>query len=554
MKLARKLLGAALALAMLASLCVPAMAATEEDYWNAYNERWNQGYEAGYAAYGGAGLDALELDLEAAAAAGYTEGFLSGYDSAEWDAAYLQYAYADVNAAITQAGGVPGATNVMMNGACLAFDGVRPENRNGRVMIPMRAICEALGAEVAYDQAARTATITKDGKTVTHVIGTDTMTIQKDGADSTVTMDCASYLKDGTTMVPVRFMAEALECDVSWDGTYKTVVLMDLNALKQTYDAKLTVFNRILKDSSALMEEGKNYSTDERLDVKVTMFDTLNGDKQYGGSLELNGVANRQAANYDVKLDLTDLMEALQERTEPSAEELKMLQLLKVMEFELIYDQENQILYASSPLLKEVFSYSGWVKMSLGDLLGVDMGLLSAQLQDLTMFDFMTLYSGFDGFYAYENLTQMMDAVAAVFGDQNFTKSGSTYTMDMDLEDLMRAVGLSDEEIQQELAYGGIDAFRLQLQVKMTGEDQCDYSLNLQMQDSDLELSAACNKTGMNTDMNLTLHMKNVFEMTMDLKADTKQTSQSVASAPPAGEVVLDLDEMGTDYPQKVLL
>ena len=38
------------------------------------------------------------------------------------------------------------------------------------------------------------------------------------------------------------------------------------------------------------------------------------------------------------------------------------------------------------------------------------------------------------------------------------------------------------------------------------------------------------------------------------LKADTKQTSQSVASAPPAGEVVLDLDEMGTDYPQKVLL
>ena len=74
------------------------------------------------------------------------------------------------------------------------------------------------------------------------------------------------------------------------------------------------------------------------------------------------------------------------------------------------------------------------------------------------------------------------------------------------------------------------------------------------MQDSDLELSAACNKTGMNTDMNLTLHMKNVFEMTMDLKADTKQTSQSVASAPPAGEVVLDLDEMGTDYPQKVLL
>lgn len=112
---------------------------------------------------------------------------------------------------------------------------------------------------------------------------------------------------------PVRFVAEALDCSVSWDGTYKTVVILDLDELRETYDSQLTVFNLLLRDSAAMMEAGKNYATTERMDATVTVFDTLAGDKQYKGSLELEGVQNREAANYDVKVDLTDLMEVLQQ-------------------------------------------------------------------------------------------------------------------------------------------------------------------------------------------------------------------------------------------------
>ena len=149
MKTARKSLGLLLALAMLVSLTIPVSAATVDDYWAAYEAGWSEGYDAGYAAYL-AGDDAtLPIDTDAARQAGYAEGYTAGYDDAIWEQQWAQDEATMVNQDIAAAGGVRGTTKVKVNGACLATGGVRPENQNGRVMIPMRAICEALGAEVA---------------------------------------------------------------------------------------------------------------------------------------------------------------------------------------------------------------------------------------------------------------------------------------------------------------------------------------------------------------------------------------------------------------------
>lgn len=551
MKTARKCLGLLLALTLLVGLAVPAAAATVDDYWTAYDAGWSEGYEAGYAAYLAGGDATLPVDTDAARQAGYVEGYTAGYDDASWEQQWMQNQATTVNQDITAAGGVPGTTNVKVNGACLAFDGVRPENQNGRVMIPMRAICEALGAEVTYDQASRTATITTDGKTITHVIGTDQMTVQMEDESETVQMDCASYLKSSTTMVPVRFVAEALDCSVSWDGTYKTVVILDLDEMQKTYDSQMTVFNLLLSDSEAMMEEGKNYASNERLDATVTVFDTIAGDKQYKGSLELEGVQNREAANYDVKIDLTDLMDVLQQAAEGTMteEDAKVLQMLRVLQFEMIYDQQNQQFYLKSPLFQDAMAYSGWVQVDLEALFGADLGLLMTQTQDMTMFEMMAALSGESGFYSYENLTQMMDAMVMIWGDQNFKQSGNTYTMEMDLEDMLRASGLTEEEIQQSLAYSDGETMQLQMQVKKTGETTCDYSLTMQMQADGMALSMDCTKTGMNADMQMTLHMKNVFKAVLIMESEMKQTNQAVQTQPPADEVVLELEELIQPHP-----
>lgn len=551
MKTARKGLGLLLALAMLVSLTIPVSAATVDDYWAAYDTGWSEGYDAGYAAYL-AGDDAtLPIDTDAARQAGYAEGYTAGYEDAIWEQQWAQDEATMVHQDIAAAGGVPGTTNVKVNGACLATGGVRPENQNGRVMIPMRAICEALGAEVAYDQATRTATITTDGKTITHVIGTDQMTVQMEEESETVQMDCASYLKSSTTMVPVRFVAEALDCSVSWDGTYKTVVILDLDALRETYDSQLTVFNLLLRDSAAMMEAGKNYAATERMDATVTVFDTLAGDKQYKGSLELEGVQNREAANYDVKVDLTDLMEVLQQSAGDfmTEEDAQILQMLRVMEFEIIYDQQNQQFYLKSPLFQDAMAYSGWVQVDLKALFGADLSLLLTGAQDMTLFEMMAAMSGESGFYCYENLTQLMDAMVMIWGDQNFKQSGNTYTMEMDLEDMLRLSGLTEEEIQQALAESAGETMQLQMQVKKTGEASCDYSLSMQMQADEMALSMDCTKTGMNAEVQMTLHMKNVFKAVLTMESEMKQTNQAVQTQPPAGEVVLELEELVQPHP-----
>ncbi len=49
--------------------------------------------------------------------------------------------------------------NVMLNGSYIEFPDVFPQNIEGRVLVPIRAISEEMGAEVGYEHETRTVTI-----------------------------------------------------------------------------------------------------------------------------------------------------------------------------------------------------------------------------------------------------------------------------------------------------------------------------------------------------------------------------------------------------------
>jgi hypothetical protein len=67
----------------------------------------------------------------------------------------------------------------------------------------LRFISETLGAQVAWDEATRTVTITVDGMTMQ-------MTI-----DQTIEgFDTAPMIHNGRTMVPIRYIAENLGANV----------------------------------------------------------------------------------------------------------------------------------------------------------------------------------------------------------------------------------------------------------------------------------------------------------------------------------------------------
>lgn len=123
--------------------------------------------------------------------------------------------------------------SVQLNGEPVAFTDAYPENRNNRNFLPFRAVFDALGAEVSYNDYTHTATAVRGDTTVDVPIGTDKVIVTRNGQREVLTMDVCSYVKGGRTYVPVRFMAQALGCLVEWDQANVTIILIDMEKLTE---------------------------------------------------------------------------------------------------------------------------------------------------------------------------------------------------------------------------------------------------------------------------------------------------------------------------------
>ena len=94
-----------------------------------------------------------------------------------------------------------------------------PAMIQGRVMLPLRAIFEALDASVNWDQKNQTVTGIKGDTTVVLKIKSKVATIN----NQTVTLDVPAQILKGRTMVPVRFVSEALGQEVDWNSEKQLV-------------------------------------------------------------------------------------------------------------------------------------------------------------------------------------------------------------------------------------------------------------------------------------------------------------------------------------------
>ena len=107
-----------------------------------------------------------------------------------------------------------------INGNELETD-VAPIEANGRILVPARAIFEALDAEVNYDAATSTATTVKEGRSIQ--IAENETTAYIDG--KAVELDAPAVIVEGRFLVPVRFIAESFGAEVSWLDARKTVIV-----------------------------------------------------------------------------------------------------------------------------------------------------------------------------------------------------------------------------------------------------------------------------------------------------------------------------------------
>lgn len=111
---------------------------------------------------------------------------------------------------------------VKVKGKEIKFD-VPPVIKEGRTLIPVRAIMNGLGAEVKWDEAAKTVTVTKGDVTVVITLGSNVISVN--GVEQAI--DVPAQLISNRTFVPVRFVAQALKMNVAWDEETETVGIGD---------------------------------------------------------------------------------------------------------------------------------------------------------------------------------------------------------------------------------------------------------------------------------------------------------------------------------------
>lgn len=110
----------------------------------------------------------------------------------------------------------PPAIRVAVNDRVLP---VAPVEVHGRILVPMRAIFEALGARVAYDASSSTVDASTEKHHVTLTIGAPRATV--DGRS--VSLDVPAQVVADRAFVPLRFVSTALGANVGYDAASRLV-------------------------------------------------------------------------------------------------------------------------------------------------------------------------------------------------------------------------------------------------------------------------------------------------------------------------------------------
>lgn len=98
---------------------------------------------------------------------------------------------------------------------------VAPIIRSGRTFLPARYVAESLGGTVIWNNVEKKVTVILGNRTVEMLVNSDMSSV--DGVPKLI--DVPPFIEEGRTLVPFRFIAESLGCEVSWDSTLRCVTL-----------------------------------------------------------------------------------------------------------------------------------------------------------------------------------------------------------------------------------------------------------------------------------------------------------------------------------------
>ena len=437
--------------------------------------------------------------------------------------------------------------SVMVNGENVTFPDGNPEISGGRTMVPMRAVLETLGAEVEYTHETKTVKATLGDIALTHVIGTDKIALEG-GED--MTMDTASYVSGGSTLVPLRFFSQALGYEVYWDAGQRTAVVVDKQGLIAEMDKAFTILNDLQAKQTPAAGENLAMEMDFSGNAKIT---APGMEMELPFSMDLSGIYGEKAMNISGKMDLSILSLVLASVAMPadgaaaSPEETaaaleQMTELLKNLDFEMIYSGGS--MWMKLPAVTDLLRAQGaeipegtvWMDLGGADMEEVlslyDFSLTSAR--GVTMGE--VLYAMAEMADAempaliYEDAAEAASMLTIMMGDDTFTKEGDTYTWKMDQAMMDKlAESLGEESVE----FPGA--------MEMTVKEDGSCAFKLEVTDEEMSMSMSGTSTTTDSAIEGKIAVKDVCDVTFQGQAKLTPSETAPVTAPPAGETVIDL-------------
>ena len=118
-----------------------------------------------------------------------------------------------------------GKNTMNVNGTVLEIDpgrGTEPVISDGRTLLPIRAAIEAMGGSVGWDAEESKVSISALKHNVEMRIGSKDMSADGESKE----MDIAPEIMNERTMLPLRFVAENIGCQIEWIGSTKQIVIV----------------------------------------------------------------------------------------------------------------------------------------------------------------------------------------------------------------------------------------------------------------------------------------------------------------------------------------
>ena len=201
-----------------------------------------------------------------------------------------------------------------LNGETLQSD-MPPILFNNSTLVPARAVFEKLGAKVSWDGSRARVFVTMDNTDIVLTIN-DTDAVVN---GNTYRMPVPPKIINNRTMIPVRFVSEALGLDVEWKAAERIVKIDRKNARIMAITSGINGSNlRITVSSDSIIGD---YSTSELSDNPRVVVDIKNAVLKIQESeqkIDSSYVSGVRASQFSTNPDITRVVADLKEWTDYS--------------------------------------------------------------------------------------------------------------------------------------------------------------------------------------------------------------------------------------------